>query len=78
VGQYSGELGIVSMATEIARREIDEERAAVLLGLTTLQLREWSEHFGPRDQAADETSERTFFTYEELYQLCRWVTRPEV
>lgn len=77
MGQHSGELGIVSMAIEITRREIDEDRAAVLLGLTTLQLREWSEHFGPTDRAAGEASKRISFTYEELYQLCRWVTRPE-
>ena len=64
------------MPSDPIRREIDEERAAVLLGLTRLQLREFCEHSGLGHRAAGETAEQRFFTYEELYRLCRWVVRP--
>jgi hypothetical protein len=66
------------MTIEPVRKEIDEERAAVLLGLTQAQLRQLCEHSGLIHGAAGEASEHRLFTYEELYRLCRWVARPAV
>jgi hypothetical protein len=66
------------MPSEPVQREIDEERAAVLLGLTRLQLRELCEHSGMRHRAEGEAAEQRLFTYQELYRLCRWIARPAV
>ena len=66
------------MPSEPIRREIDEERAAVLLGLNRLQLRELCEDSGLRHGATGEAAEKRLFTYEELYRLCRWVARPVI
>ena len=57
------------MPSEPVRRQIDEERAAVLLGLTRLQLRELCEHSGLGHRAAGEGSKQRLFTYEELYRF---------
>lgn len=59
-----------------ARKEIDEGRAAVLLGFTLAQFRQLCEESGLGRGTAGEDSERKSFTYEELYRLCRWVVRP--
>jgi hypothetical protein len=66
------------MTREPVRKEIHEERAAVLLGLTRAQLRQLCEQSGLGHGAAGEASEQRLFTYEELYRLCRWVARPAV
>ena len=66
------------MPSELVRREIDEERAAALLGLTRLQLRELCELSGLGNRAAGEAADQRLFTYEELHRLCRWVARPAV
>ena len=55
------------MTSEPARKEIDEDRAAVLLGLTLAQLRQLCEQSGMGPGAAREDSERRWFTYRELY-----------
>jgi hypothetical protein len=78
LGRIPGELGMISLAIEPVRKEIDEERAAALLGLTRAQLRELCEQSGLGRGAAGETSEQKLFTYEELYRLCRWVARTAV
>jgi hypothetical protein len=64
------------MASQPARKEIDEDRAAVLLGLTLTQLRQLCEQSGMGPGAAREDSERRWFTYRDLYRLCCWVARP--
>jgi hypothetical protein len=61
---------------EPVRKEIDEERAAALLGFTRQQLKELADRSGLGHEAAGEPSERKWFTYEELYRLCRWALRP--
>jgi hypothetical protein len=66
------------MAEGPVRKEIDEDRAAVLLGLTLAQLRELCEQSGlGRGEAGDARQPRSF-TYEELYWICRRVARPAV
>ena len=66
------------MTSEPVRKQIDEDRAAVLLGLTRAQLRLLCEQYGMGHGAAREDSEHRLFTYHELYRLCRWVARPVV
>jgi len=76
LGRLFGELGMILLIIEPVRKEIDEERAAVLLGLTLAQFRQLCEQFGLARETAGETSVRKSYTYEELYRLCRWVVRP--
>jgi hypothetical protein len=64
------------MTNEPIRNEIDEDRAAVLLGLTRVQLRRLCEQSGLGPEGADDSSRQRLFTYHELYWLCRWVVRP--
>jgi hypothetical protein len=78
LGRIPGELGMISLGIEPVRKEIDEERAAALLGFTLAQLRELSEQSGLGRGAAGQTSEQKLFTYEELYRLCRWVARTAI
>jgi len=66
------------MTSESVRKQIDEDRAAVLLGLTRAQLRLLCEQSGIGHAEAREDSEQRLFTYHELYRLCRWVARPVV
>jgi hypothetical protein len=63
------------MDTEQTRTEIDEERAAALLGFTRSQLRLLCEQSGLGHAVAGNASGQKFFTYNELHRLCRWVTR---
>jgi hypothetical protein len=72
------ELGRASMKSETVRNQINEDRAAVLLGFTKAQLRELCEQSGLGYAAAGDDSEQRFFTYRELWRLCRWVARPVV
>lgn len=66
------------MISEPVRKQIDEDRAAVLLGLTRAQLQVLCEQSGIRNAAKREDREQRLFTYYELYRLCCWVARPEV
>jgi hypothetical protein len=66
------------MPSEMVRNQIDEDRAAVLLGFTKAQLRLLCEQAGLGYAAAGDDSEQRFFTYRELWRLCRWVARPVV
>jgi len=66
------------MTSESVRKQIDEDRAAVLLGLTRAQLRLLCEQSGIGQGEARENSEQRLFTYHELYRLCRRVARPVV
>ena len=62
---------------EAIQKVVGEERAAALLGFSLEQLRELCEQSGlGRQEGRD--SEQKWFTYEELYRLCRWVARPAV
>jgi hypothetical protein len=61
------------MSDEPVRKQIDEDRAAVLLGLSQAQLRELSEQSGMGQEAPDENSGKKFFTYLELCRFCRSV-----
>lgn len=61
------------MASCTVRKEIDEDRAAVLLGITRAQLRELCEQSGLEPS---EVHQPRSFTYEELYWICRKVARP--
>ena len=49
---------------------IDERRAAVLLGLSTAELRRLSRLSGLGQLEKDERSEQMVYTYEELRRLC--------
>jgi hypothetical protein len=64
------------MTGERNRNEIDEDRAAVLLGLTRAQLRLLCEQSGVGPEGSDDDSKQRLFTYHELYRLCRRVMRP--
>jgi hypothetical protein len=66
------------MASYPVRKEIDEDRAAVLLGLTRAQLRELCEESGLEHGEAGEVPQPRSFTYEELYRIYRKVTRPAI
>jgi len=48
---------------------VDERRAAVLLGLTPLELRWFSRVLGLGQKVEGETVPQTVFTYEELKRL---------
>jgi len=64
------------MIGEPIRNEVDEDRAAVLLGLTRSKLRKLCEESGLGHGASGDDSVQKSFTYHELYLLCRWVVRP--
>ena len=66
------------MATEPVRNQIDEDRAAALLGFTKSQLRQLCEQSGLGHAAAGNDSEQRLFTYHDLWRLCRWVARAAV
>ena len=66
------------MTSDLVRNQIDEDRAAVLLGLTRAKLRLLCEQSGLGHAAAGDDSEPRLFTYHELWRLCRWVVRPVV
>jgi hypothetical protein len=66
------------MTSEPFRNQIDEDRAAVLLGFTRAKLRLLSEQSGLGHAAAGDDSAHRFFTYHELWRLCRWVARAAV
>jgi hypothetical protein len=62
---------------EPVRREmIDESRAASLLGLPREQLRQICEFSGLGRRQEGMDTGNLFFTYEELYRLCRLVVGP--
>jgi hypothetical protein len=60
------------------RENIDEDRAAALLGLSRDKLRELSEASGLGSQDPGGMSGNRVFTYEDLYRLCRMVAGPTV
>ena len=60
---------------EPVRKEIDESRAAALLGFNRTQFGQLCEQSGLGRKAGGDASEQRWFTYQELHQLCRWVTR---
>jgi hypothetical protein len=66
------------MTSETAQKQIDEDRAAVLLGLTRARLRLLCEQSGLGHEAVGDDSGQRLFTYQELWRLCRWVARPAV
>ena len=57
------------------RKEIDEDRAAALLGFNRAQFGRLCEQSGLGRKAGDDASEQRWFTYQELHQLCRWAMR---
>jgi len=63
--------------TELTRKGIiNENRAALLLGLPIDQLREISVMSGFGRLDPEEVTGQLTFTYEELHQLCRLVVGP--
>lgn len=63
------------MKIKHSRKQIDEDRAAELLGFTRPQFRQLCEQSGLSNLEASEASEPRLFTYYELHRLCRWATR---
>jgi hypothetical protein len=63
------------MTNEMLQKQIDEDRAAVLLGFTPAQLGLLREQSGLGRRASVEGSQQRWFTYQELCQLCRKVAR---
>ena len=61
------------MNTLLLQNEIDEDRAAALLGMTRAQLRLLCERAGLTQGARGNDSERRMFTYRGLCRLCRQV-----
>jgi hypothetical protein len=67
------------MIGDPVRKEIvDESRAAALLGLSRDKLRELSDASGLGILEPGAISGNRFFTYEDLYRLCRMVAGPAV
>jgi hypothetical protein len=66
------------MTSEALRNQIDEDRAAALLGFTKPQLRQLCKQSGLGHGAAGDDSEQRLFTYHDLWLLCRWVARAAV
>ena len=58
------------MLSEPSRKDVDEGRAGVLLGLTRDQSQQLCEKSGLGCAESGETSGHRVFTYEELYRLC--------
>jgi hypothetical protein len=56
-----------------SKKQIDEERAAELLGLTAAEVRRLSVETGLGHTKRESGRERVVFTYAELYRLCRSV-----
>jgi len=52
------------------KNRIDERRAAILLGLSTGELRRLSRLSGLGQVEKNDRSEQMMFTYEELRRLC--------
>jgi hypothetical protein len=52
------------------QEQVDEHRAAVLLGLTKAELRRYSQVSGLGHVENDDRGQRIIFTYEELRRLC--------
>jgi hypothetical protein len=50
--------------------QVDESRAAVLLGMPSEEIRRISRLSGIGRVEKDERNERLYFTYEELRKLC--------
>ena len=63
------------MKIKHCRKQVDEDRAAALLGLTRPQLRLLCEQSGLGNAEATDDSEPRLFTYYELHRLCRWASR---
>lgn len=57
------------------RREIDDDRVAVMLGLSREKIRLISEELGIGRKSAGGASETIVFTYAELHRLCRSAAR---
>ncbi len=55
---------------------IDERRAAILLGLSTRELRRLSQLSGLGQLEENDRSEQMMFTYEELHRLCLLAASP--
>jgi hypothetical protein len=66
------------MASYPVRKEIDEDRAAVLLGITRAQFRELCEQSGLEHGEAGEAPQPRSYPFEELYWICRKVARPAI
>jgi sulfur relay (sulfurtransferase) complex TusBCD TusD component (DsrE family) len=60
----------------VRRGVVDEDRAAVLLGLPESQLREICELSGLGHLEEGTTTQQLVFTYEELHRLCRLIVGP--
>jgi hypothetical protein len=73
---------MTSATSESDRKEIGEERAAVLLGLSPLQLRKLCEQYrlghGCAGDSEGNSTDQKLFTYSDLHKLCRWVVGPAV
>jgi hypothetical protein len=66
------------MTSEPIRNQIDEDRAAVLLGFTREQLRLLCDQSGLGHGVPGGDPEKRWFTYQELYRFCCCVVRPVV
>jgi hypothetical protein len=56
-------------------KQIDENRAAALLGFTGPQFRLLCEQSGLGNAGTSDSPEPRLFTYYELHRLCRWAAR---
>ena len=56
---------------DIELRYVTQERAALLLGISEQELSRISEESGLGHKERAEGQEETFFTYEELRQICQ-------
>jgi hypothetical protein len=58
-------------AKQAAQGQIDEGRAAAILGFSHEAIRRMSEELGIGKKSAGDASDTVVFTYEELHRLCR-------
>jgi hypothetical protein len=63
------------MKSQLIQNEIDEDRAAALLGMTGAQLRLLCEQAGLTHGTPGNDPERRTFSYRDLHRLCRRVIR---
>jgi hypothetical protein len=63
------------MNSQLLQNEIDEDRAAALLGMTRAELRLLCERAGLTQGTLGNDPERRIFSYRGLYRLCRQAIR---
>ena len=75
-GPEMRELNVMTRTGLAPRKLVEEDRAAVLLGVTREQLQQLCKISGLGRELPELGSKNRVFTYQELYRLCRLVVHP--